>query len=118
MCGWCPAGSPGPDRGTADEDEDDDDGCRETELGNRLRFLLRGVRLMQFLLIVTSHSPLFRSELLHSARAAATVAALCWMSLSPVCCMEKCSGTILRDGLDVGGGGGGGAELGEGFSPS
>lgn len=104
--------------GTADEDNNDDGDCRETELGNRLRFLLRGVRLMQFLLIVTSHSPLFRSELLHSARAAATIAALCWMSMSPLCCMEKCSGTMLRDGFNVGGCGGVGAELGEGFSPS
>ena len=80
------------------------------------------MRLMQlFLPIVTSHSPLSRSELLHSDRAAATMAALCWpggVLLPPPCWKEKCSGNIAMEGLKVGGGGGGETVFGEGFSPS
>lgn len=108
--------------------EDKEDGMRGgTGFGKssslwRLRFLERGVRLMQlFLPIVTSHSPLSRSELLHSDRAAATIAALCCpggVLVFPPCCNEKCSGNIAIEGLEVGGGGGGEAMFGEGFSPS
>lgn len=103
----------------------------------KLRFLLRGVRLMQFLLMVTSHSPLSRSELVHSDRAASTTAARSFCPASPEPgpkpvlapvpalapgveppCREKCSGTRFRLGWLVGGGGGSGARFGEGSSPS
>jgi len=112
------------DKEVADEEE----GMRGgTGLGRssslcRLRFLERGVRLIQlFLPIVTSHSPLSRSELLHSDRAAATMAPLCMprgVLLLPPDWKEKCSGNITMEALVVGGGGGGGDVFGEGFSPS
>lgn len=87
----------------------------------RLRFLERGVRLIQLLWpMVTSHSPLSRSELLNSERPADKIAAFGWpggVLLTFLCSKEKCSGNIAMEGL-LDCLGGGRTVLGDGFSPS
>lgn len=79
------------------------------------------MRLIQlFLPIVTSQSPLSRSELLNSERPADKIAAFGWpggVLQTSLCSTEKCSGNIAMEGL-LDCLGGGRTVLGEGFSPS
>lgn len=79
------------------------------------------MRLIQwFLPIVTSHSPLSRSELLTSERPVDKIAAFGWpggVLLTSLYSREKCSGNIAMEGL-LDCLGGGRTVLGGGFSPS